>query len=214
MRFFRLFAVAALFSAIGSIARADIVTMLNGAPTQVDGGYLYTYNVTLAGGQLDATDGSSPVQFGTLYDFGPSVFVGATGLLGQEFIFEFQNISSPAAYKTTPTDDPNLGNVRYAYIGPNNVVVAGQPTTDSTYDLIGSEMGNLGTFTLLSPYGTTTQVNYDGQSFKGSNDTIQGNVGIVAAPSAVTPEPSSLVLLGTGLLSTAAAVRRRLTQAI
>ncbi len=182
-----------------SVARADIVTSLVGSPVKVSSGYSYTYDVQLVGGQLDKTSGGSdptPLQFGTIYDFGPATFVKSTGLLSSDFLFSFANITNPNAYKTVPGDNPDVLNVRYTYDGTANVSAE-----------------NLGTFTLISPYAMTVNGGvYDGQSYKTTNNSLQGNVGqldIPTVPSSVTPEPSSLILLGTGLLGMAGAVRRR-----
>ena len=191
-----------LLASVSSVARADIVTSLVGnAPVQVTSGYAYTYDVQLVGGKLDATTGGTtptPLQFGTIYDFGPATYVqdATTGLLQTSFLFTFANITDPAAYRTVPGDDPNVLNVRYTYNG--NADVAAQ---------------DLGQFTLISPYAMVINGGvYDGQSYKTTNNSIQGNIGqldIPDVPSSVTPEPSSLILLGTGLLGMAGAVRRR-----
>lgn len=222
-------AAAGVLLASALSAHADIIFSLN-APVSVGNGYYaYTYNAQLAAGQLDPVSNGTPVQFGTIYDFGPMftyagglVVYSATGILGSSFDFSFALTNSPASTPTGMTlvnDNPSLTNIRLTYTGTTRYDVAGSPTTFGPgATTLQPGANNLGTFTVYSPYASINPaLSYDGQTYTGTNNTQQANQGLVGGPlvpsvptTAVTPEPSSLALLGTGLLSVVGVLRKRL----
>lgn len=192
-------------------ASADIISGLSGSPVAVSGGYAYTYDVQLSGGQIDPA--SMGASFGTIYDFGPVIGdITSTGLL-QNFAFATSATNTPASF-TAPVDSAASRNIRFTYTGNTGIAVAGTDSTFASsgtpYTTIAPGMGNLGTFTVVSPYPELAKptLNYDGQSYKGTNGTVQGNVGFTSGPSAV-PEASTWLMMLAGFGLVGLATRRR-----
>ncbi len=206
----------ALLAALAAAARpgaahASIITALSGTPVAVTGGYAYTYNVELTGDQQLDPAGASP-EFGTVYDFGPILgSVTETGLLSTVFAFTTAATNTPANL-TTPTDSPSLTNIRFTYDGSQGYYV--NTTTLTSATALPSTTNNLGTFRVVSPYSDlSSNVAYDGQAMKGTNNTITGNVGLTSGPLIPVPEPASLALFGTSVLGLAWLRRRHVWQA-
>ena len=196
-------AVASVMVLLGAArqSHADIITTLVGSPVQSGNQYLYTYDVELSFDSQIAPNMPMP-EFGTLYDYSnqlPAV-QNVTGDLLADFAFTY-SLTNTAAYKVAPTDSSALYNIRFTYTGnttlvgaPYDVVIGGNSVQ------VGTNLLDLGQFTLTSPTNITQSAFYDGQSFNSfgaSAGTPQGNVGSTVVPAPV-PEPTCLGILGIG----------------
>jgi hypothetical protein len=186
-------------------------------------------NGSISGNDTNATFNNST----GLINFGPTGVVSSlpTGTTIAPYFntsgypMTFNSAANPFHYATTvgatltlPGSTATTGGVQVFQIIENGETLTYYVTSDTTQQLTGTptSLPELLGLTGTGYFTETGVVNYDTTpaSFTISASTVDGAVfsfGGTAAtvPGTVTPEPSSLLLLGTGLLSAAGVVTRK-----
>jgi hypothetical protein len=178
-------------AALGSQAHAGLVPILT-SPSS--GGMATTFNYNLVFSTANGVESLSNGNLVTLYDFDAGATVGSI-TVPLNIGASVQNLGItpvPSSGSITPVDNPAVSNITFTYTGPTL-------TADTTFAV---------SITLNGPYTTRTG-QYAAQNASLAPGGTNTQLGSVFLPVAAVPEPSSLVLAGTGLCCVAGLTLRR-----
>jgi hypothetical protein len=179
-------AVATLSVGLPLQARADILpAAATPTVTAVTGGFNWSYDILVTAAQEVVTG-----NFFTIYDFGPGSLVLA-----------------PAGWTlTTDPFAPTSANGSNGTVTPNQSSALNYTFTYTGATILGPQ--DLGNFVLFSTTGTSQSAAFVGAGTDQLSLQQNANITNTNVPT-TTPEPASLMLVGTGMLGLVGFVRRR-----
>jgi hypothetical protein len=182
--------------AMSGIAKADISVVLNSGPVVNGTNFNWTYTATLkSGSTLNAGD------FFTIYDiggFGVGVPIAGNVILpGANWSSSIQT-TGVNGFGQSPVDSAGINNLTYTFTGASGIVASVDTILGGGAGAYGYTSSNSTSFTRA--YSATTHITAGG--------ALAGNTSTVTVAGAV-PEPSALLLTGSGMIALAFGVRRR-----
>jgi len=182
-------------------AKADLIVTFDSVAAS-GSNFLWTYNVELGPSQETTEGAAGHPTFFTLYDLNGLIAGSETQPSGSWTPTEQLTGITPVG--TAPVDSPSVLNITWSYSGKLIKDAKGKTT-------------NLGDFTFLSSFGGVSGlIAFSQQATKNNpgkkdDDTRLAGIGEIVGPAVSTvPEPSSLLLLGSGLLGLAIFTKRKL----
>ena len=187
----RLFLAGCLLASVAIVpAQANSILLSSPVVTQIGpSDWEYTYTATLTS---NSSIGGGLPSFFTIFDFVGLLPASVTETLG-------------AGWAST---QPNTGTVAFLQAPPDNAAVPNLVFTYTGTQINGEVV--LGTVTAHSVYGPGANGVYNGQDFRTTDQTVQGNIGLIPESfpnDRNVPEPTTLVLVG-GALVWAGLLRR------